>query len=196
MKTWVLSTFLVSAAVAAAAVVPSVVQDPQPLPAGGLALVAAQSPGGSPDISDNKSGQPIFPLAASGLAAGSSVTGTVTIANAGSAPLWVSVQQQNLTTGPANRPNLALYVQLTVTDTTLLQQVYKGSMAGFFSQPSLLCGTQPTRQVPCPKWAKGESHNFTFTVSMPNAAPGAAVQINSYQATYATTDYVWSASPS
>jgi hypothetical protein len=157
----------------------------------GITLTAAPGAPGPPSISDSLAGKPILKVASGGLAIGEPLTGTVVITNTSNAPLTVSVNQQNLVTGPAGKPDLATWAQLTVQDNTANKTIYNGSVAGFYTQPQMLCGTQVTKQSTCPKWAASEAHTFLFTLVIPNPPPGSPVVINSYQGTSLTTDFVW-----
>src|SRR5947209_19383703 len=71
-----------------------------PTSLGGITLTAAPVSPGPPQLSNSKAGLPIL-AARGGLAAGKPLTGNVVIANQSNAPLTVSLNQQNLTTGPA-----------------------------------------------------------------------------------------------
>jgi len=157
----------------------------------GVTLTAAPVTAGPPGITDSLAGKPILKVSSSGLAVGKTLTGSVVITNSSNAPLTVTVNQQNLATGPTEKPNLATWAQLTVQDSTANKQIYSGSVAGFYTQPQTVCGIQVTRQSPCPKWNGSESHTFVFSLVIPNPPSGSSVNINTYQGTSLTTDFIW-----
>ena len=163
-------------------------QDPDP--ASRLQLVASNADNGKPMVSNSLDGSAIFTIV--GLQPGQSRSGQVTVKNAGSAPETVSVWQSGLTSGPAGRPNLAAWAQLTVYDAALNKAIYSGAYQNFptLPNPVLLCGV-PSGKDTCPKWAKGETHVFTFTVTFPDVPKGSAVNINTYQSTRLQSEFDW-----
>jgi hypothetical protein len=181
-----------AAGITAAAFVPGLVEKKAvPKAFGGVTLSAAPISTGSPSLSNSLAGKPILKVSSGVLAVGKILTGSVVITNTSNAPLTITVKQQNLVTGPSGKPNLAAWAQLTVQDTTLSKPIYNGSVAGFFTQPQTLCGTQVTKQSSCPKWAGSEAHTFVFSLVIPNPPQGSTVNINSFQGTSLTTDFVW-----
>ena len=163
-------------------------QDPDP--ASRLQLVASNADNGKPLVSNSLDGSAIFTIV--GLQPGQSRSGQVTVKNAGSAPETVAVWQSGLTSGPAGRPNLAAWAQLTVYDAALSKAIYSGAYQNFptLPNPVLLCGV-PSGKDTCPKWAKGETHVFTFTVTFPDVPKGSAVNINTYQSTRLQSEFDW-----
>ena len=153
-----------------------------------LQLVATNSNGSGQVLSNSLDGKPILTVV--GLQPGQSRAGQVTLKNAGSASLTVAVQQSGLTSGPAGRPNLAAWVQLTVYDATFNRTVYAGVYQNFPTSPVVLCGA-PSGKASCPSWAKGETHVFTFTVTFPDVPKGSAVNVNTYQSTGLRSEFDW-----
>jgi hypothetical protein len=95
--------------------------------------------------------------------------------------------------------NLSAELRLTVTDSTTGRLVFGGlfnATGGAAPGPSSLatqvqvCGLNVTRKQPCPAWAEGEHHTFSFRVTFPNTA-GAAGRDNVYQGTRASAAFVW-----
>lgn len=163
--------------------------DPDPR-TGRLQLVAANTDTGKPMVSNSLDGSAIFTIV--GLQPGQSRSGQVTVKNAGSAPETVAVWQSGLTTGPAGRPNLAAWAQLTVYDAALNKAIYTGAYQNFptLLSPLLLCGV-PSGKDTCPRWSKGETHVYTFTVTFPDAPKGSALNINTYQSTRLQSEFDW-----
>lgn len=159
-------------------------------------LVASANPNGNssgdgkPLVINSLDGKPILRVA--DLQPGRSRSGQVTVKNAGSAPQAVSVWQNNLATGPANRPNLAARTRLTVHDDALNKTLYAGAYKDFpaMQRPLQVCGL-PRNKESCPAWAKGESHVFTFTVTLPDAPAGSGTDINTYQSTWLRSEFDW-----
>ena len=164
---------------------------PDRVTSAGMSLMASSRTPGTPGISDSLAGKPILKVSSGGLAVGKTLSGSVVITNTSNALLTVTVNQENLATGPVGKPNLAMWAQLTVLDTTTNAQIYSGPVSAFYSQPQTLCGLQVTKQSPCPKWTGAEAHTFVFSLVIPNPAVGSPVNINSYQGTSLTTDFVW-----
>ena len=167
-------------------------RDPDTSTNGRLQLVASNAGDNKPMVSNSLDGRAIFTIV--GLQPGQSRSGQVTVKNAGSAPETVAVWQSGLTSGPAGRPNLAAWAQLTVYDAALKKAVYAGAYQNFPTLPSplLLCGIPSGNgKDPCPKWAKGETHVFTFTVAFPDVPKGSAVNINTYQSTRLQSEFDW-----
>jgi hypothetical protein len=161
-----------------------------PVAADHMQLVATVVASGKPIVTNSLDGSPIFNIA--NLQPGQSRSGQVTVKNAGSSPQIVGVWQSGLSSGPANRPSLAAWVQLAVYDGALNKNVYLGPYEDFpaLQRAMLLCGF-PTNTNSCPAWAEGETHVFTFTVTMPDASHGSGVDINSYQATWLQSEFDW-----
>ena len=155
-----------------------------------LQLVATAVVTGKPIVTNSLDGRPIFSIV--NLQPGQSRSGQVTIKNAGSSPQIVGIWQSNLASGPANRPSLPGWVQLAVYDGALNKDVYLGAYQDFptLQRAMLLCG-MPTNMNSCPAWAEGETHEFTFTVTMPDAPYGSGVDINGYQATWLQSEFDW-----
>jgi hypothetical protein len=145
---------------------------------------------GRPLVTNSLDGKPILTVA--DLQPGRSRSGQVTVKNAGSAPQTVGVWQSNLTAGPADRPNLAAWAQLTVHDGALNKTLYAAPYKDFpaMQQPLLVCGV-PKNKESCPAWAKGESHVFTFTVTFPDVPAGSGADINTYQSTWLRSEFDW-----
>jgi hypothetical protein len=157
-----------------------------------IQLVATTNTTGKPIVTNNLDGKPIFTIA--DLRPGQSRSGQVTLKNAGSASQTVGVWQSALTSGPTGRPNLAVWVKLSVYDGALGKNVYVGAYKDFPSllRPMVLCGI-PTNKNSCPDWAKGETHVFTFTATFPDVAAGSGVTINTYQSTWLRSEFDWAA---
>ena len=166
-------------------------RDPDPSPQGGVELVAANDPSGKPILTNTLDGKPI--LAIADLLPGQSRSGQVILKNAGSAPETVSLWQSGLTSGPAGRPDLAAWAQLSVYDGALGKYLYLGAFKDFpaSQRPILLCGSAPRKNDPCPAWAKGETHTFTFTVAFPDAPAGSGLNLNTYQSTWLRSEFDW-----
>jgi hypothetical protein len=97
--------------------------------------------------------------------------------------------------------NLSADLSLTVTDSTTGRLVFGGRFdatgGAAPGPPSLatavqVCGVNVTRRQPCPAWAEGERHTFSFRVTFPSAA-GATGRDNVYQGTRASAAFVWGA---
>jgi hypothetical protein len=106
------------------------------------------------------------------------------------------------THGPGyGQGNLSAELRLTVTDSTTGRRVFGGLFNATGGAPpgppSLttevqVCGVNVTRKRPCPAWAEGEHHTFSFQVTFPNTA-GATGRDNVYQGTRASAAFVWEA---
>lgn len=165
-------------------------RDPDPSPNGEVRLVASTDSEGRPILTNSLDGRPI--LAIADLQPGQSRSGQVTLRNAGSAPQSVSLWQIGLASGPAERPDLAAWVQLAVYDGALGKRLYLGAYQDFptSAHPMLLCGV-PAKKNTCPAWAKGETHVFTFTVTFPDVPTGSGVDVNTYQSTWLRSEFDW-----
>ena len=165
-----------------------------PIPAGdtdaGIELVAASGNTQNQVVTNSLNGKPILTVA--DFRPGQSRSGQVTLKNVGSAAQSVMVWQTGLTTGPAGRPDLAAWVRLTVYDAALKTNVYVGTYSGFATstQPLLVCGV-PTKKASCPAWDKAETHTFTFTVTFPDVAAGAGINLDTYQSTWLRSEFDW-----
>ena len=191
MRTRIALVAVVAAVLAAGVTARQAPSEPGPGATGRLQLVAAAgNTGTKPLLSNSLDGKPI--LTVTGLQPGQSRSGQVTIKNAASAPLNVAVGQSGLTTGPAGRPNLAAWAQLTVYDAAVKKSVYAGAYRDFptLQRPVILCGA-PNGKDSCPSWVKGETHVFTFTVTFPDVPKGSAVNINTYQSTWLQSQFDW-----
>jgi len=180
----------VAAAVLTAGIVTAGPAPRDPDPPGGVELVATTSTSGKPIVTNSLDGKPILTIA--NLQPRQSQSGQVTLKNAGSGPQTVALWQTGVSNGPAGRPNLAAWAQLTVYDGALKKNIYLGAYKDFptLLRPMLLCGV-PTNKSACPAWASGETHVFTFTVTFPDAPPGSAVNINTYQSTWLRSEFDW-----
>ena len=161
-----------------------------PGPGNAIQLVAQTDSTGKPIVSNSLEGKPILSVA--DLRPGQSRSGQLTMTNAGSAPETVYLWQSSLTSGPPGRPNLAAWAQLAVYDGALGKNVYVGAYKDFpaAQTPMLLCGV-PAKKDSCPKWAKGEAHVFTFTVTFPDVARGSSLNVNTYQSTWLRSEFDW-----
>jgi len=148
----------------------------------------ATSTGSGQLLSNSLDGKPILTVV--GLQPGQSRAGQVTVKNAGTTSLTVTVRQSGLTSGPTGRPNLAAWVQLTVYDATTNKTVFAGAYQNFPTSPFVLCGA-PSGKAGCPGWAKGETHAFTFTVTFPDIPKGSVVNVNTYQSTWLRSEFAW-----
>lgn len=94
--------------------------------------------------------------------------------------------------------DLSSDLRLTVTDATTGRLVFAGlfnasggAAPGSASLASAVqvCGAAVTARNPCPAWSNGESHTFTFQVTLPNGPRTGAE--NAYQGTTASSTFVW-----
>jgi hypothetical protein len=129
---------------------------------------------GSGSMTVNNSGEGKAILTAENLLPGQSTDGTVSITNVGDAEGDFTLSASNLTDTPAN-PGLSGVLALVVTQDGA--EIYNGLLASF-DEADL--GT----------WDAGESHEFTFAVTM-NQDAG-----NMYQGAKTSVDFDWDATQS
>jgi spore coat-associated protein N len=125
-------------------------------------------------LSNSQDGQAIFH--ASGLAPGASVSGTVRLANGGSLPGDLSLQQLEVTDHPGpGGGRLSNVVNLVITDITGGSSIpiFSGQLAGLGSRTLGAIGP-------------GESRTFRFTASLPDTD-------NAFAGSGLTVRYAWNA---
>jgi hypothetical protein len=147
--------------------------DPRPL---SRALGSA----GDVVVSDSQSGSAV--LGGRAMVPGQSVTGSVTIGNAGDAPGRFALWSSNLMDEPGpGGGHLSDRLRLVVTDETpgrSTSQVYAGSLAGL---TSAALGV----------FAPGQSHRYRMTVTFPDAPAGAGA----YESAWVSVNFNWTAQP-
>lgn len=159
---------------------------------GNITLSAAPLTPGQPHISDSLAGKPILTVGTSGLAVGETLTNNVVITNQSNAPLTVTLAQQNLKA--SSKVDLSAYARLTVTDASTHAVVYSGVVSKFPAGSFTICGAAASPRTPCPPWAAGEVHTFSFSVVIPDQPGGSSISINHYQGSSFSTDYLWTSS--
>lgn len=128
---------------------------------------------GTLTMSNSKAGTAVFSV--SGLRPGDSATGAVTIANTGSLDGTYTLSIANVAHGGTGGGDLSSILTVVISD-ELARSVYAGAFA-----------TMPETALPGAagvRWASGESHTYTFVVTIPSTAG------NAYQDTSATAEYV------
>ena len=132
---------------------------------------------GELELSNSQDGQAIFQ--ASGLAPGRSVTGTVRLANSGTLPGDLSLQQLDVNDSPGpGGGRLSNVVDLQITDVTDGSSipVFTGQLGGLGSRPLGAIGP-------------GEARTFRFTASLPDMD-------NAFAGSGLTVRYAWNATAS
>ena len=137
-------------------------------------------------VTNSQDGQAIFQ--ATGLAPGRSVTGTVQLANAGSLPGDLGLQQLDVQDQPgANGGRLSDVISLDITDVTGGNSVpmFNGQLGGLGSRPLGSIGPN-------------ESRTFKFTASLPDGGPPPSPSggDNAYAGSGLTVRYAWTATTS
>ena len=120
--------------------------------------------------SNSKAGKAVFDLA--NLKPGDTLNGALKLTNTGSLPASFSLTEVSSTNG-FDGENLKLTIKNVTKNTT----VYTGTFGG------LVDGTKNTLGT----WAAGEANDYTFTVTLDQAAP------NTQQGKAATAVYTWDA---
>lgn len=136
---------------------------------------------GALSLRNSRAGEPIF--SASNLRPGSSVTGTVTITNAGRAPGSLALSAHNLhdTPGP-NGGRLSLLLDLWVEDITggSRHRIYAGRLAAM-----------PAQTLGCMR--PGRKWTYRFTVTFPDSGRPSSARTadNAFQGSSVRVDYLW-----
>ncbi|MET0467372.1 MAG: TasA family protein [Aeromicrobium sp.] len=120
--------------------------------------------------SNSKAGKAVFAL--DNLKPGDTLNGSLKLTNTGTLPANFSLTEASSTNG-FDGENLKLVIKNTTKNTT----VYTGTFGG------LADGTKNTLGT----WAAGEANDYTFTVTLDQAAP------NTQQGKSATATYTWDA---
>jgi hypothetical protein len=137
-------------------------------------------------LANSRDGQAIFK--ASGLAPGRSVTGTVQLANSGTVPGDLSLQQLDVRDQPgAGGGRLSNAVSLDIRDVTGGNSVpiFAGRLGGLGSRPLGAIGPR-------------EARTFRFTARLPDRGkpPGPTAGDNAYAGSGLTVRYAWTATAS
>jgi spore coat-associated protein N len=138
---------------------------------------------GELQVTNSQDGQAIFQAA--GLAPGRSVTGTVELANTGSLPGDLGLEQLEVQDQPGvNGGLLSNAISLDITDVTGGNSVpiFTGQLGGLGSRPLGSIGP-------------GETRTFRFTVSLPDGGPPPSPSggDNAYAGSGLTVRYAWTA---
>lgn len=120
--------------------------------------------------SNSKAGKAVFDLA--NLKPGDTLNGALKLTNTGSLPASFSLTEVSSTNG-FDGENLKLVIKNATKSTT----VYTGTFGGLADGTKNALGT----------WAAGEANDYTFTVTLDQAAP------NTQQGKSATAVYAWDA---
>lgn len=183
VRMWAATGAVAAAAATASLVWP--VADGRDSGAGTVELVARPpAPGARPALFNSKDGRPVLAIAA--MAPREQRTGTVTLRNAGGAPMHVTLLQRDLVAASdsAGR-SLRDVLHLRVNDVTTGAAVYSGPLD--LLPRTRVCGVRVSGQETCPAWRGGETHDLEFVVTMRDAG-------NEYAGRRLSVTYDWVAS--